>query len=70
MVDRESGALMIDGATATVDSLDNHIVIFAWRAGDTDTPGDYRGWFSVDYGSGITESFPSCDSDGINISIE
>lgn len=55
-------------AAATIESVPDRIVSYSWGAGDTDTKGRFRGFFVVDYGGGVVQSFPACD--GIPIRFE
>lgn len=45
--------------SATVLSIPNRLVEYAWQAGDTDTPGHYLGEFKVTYANGKPGRFPS-----------
>lgn len=57
------GPVTVTGS-ATGDSLGR--LVYAWAAGDTDTPGAYEACFVATAGDGRTETFPN-DS---NIKIE
>lgn len=59
MKSAKTNATKVDAA-ATIESLSEKIVAYEWQAGDTGQPGRFFGHFVVDYGSGVTGSFPSC----------
>jgi len=55
-----SAALKITGASATVVTPAAGIVQYAWAAGDVDTVGTYKGWWTVTT-SGLTQDTPEFD---------
>ena len=67
MVNRKTGAVKIDNAVASIDSVPTRTVVYQWASGDTDEPGLYDGWFIVDYGGGVVQSFPACGSITVHI---
>lgn len=69
LIDKKSGAKKVDAAVANIDSVQGQTVSYDWASGDTDTAGCYRGVFTVDYGGGVLQSFPPCDTDGIDVDI-
>lgn len=71
MVNPKTGAVKIDNVLGSIESVPDRIVSYTW--GPTDTVvdrGRYHGLFVVDYGGGIVQTFPPCDSDVIIIDIE
>lgn len=55
---RKAGASPTLDAAATIIDADSGLVDFAWRAGDTDTPGLFWGEFEVTFPGGLVQTFP------------
>lgn len=67
MVNKATGEMKISDGVGLIESVQQKIVSYDWAAGDTDQAGEFEAWFRVAYGSGIVQSFPSCDGFCIHI---
>ena len=56
---KKHGAVVVNGADATVVTPASGVVKYVWQAGDSDTPGQYEGEFRVVFSGGAPETFPN-----------
>lgn len=58
----DSDSSPIINNSATIVTASSGEVQYQWAAGDTSTAGEFKGEFEIDWGSGVTQTFPSDDS--------
>lgn len=54
----------VEAAATVVDAAAGQVA-YEWADGDTDTPGLYYAEWTVDWGSGVEETFPTIFSDPV-----
>jgi len=73
MRDRATGTLKITAVAGSLlvgeDGSTFNRMRYDWQAGDTDTPGEYEGQFTLTFSPGVTRSFPASEKQTLIIQV-